>query len=87
MLSEQRMDKFFGEIAEASLKTQETNKTLPDKKGEEILVSPEEQVPPSKSSLHSSIPLDNGQSAETNDDSPILRISSRIIKKPDRLNL
>ncbi len=65
------------------LKTQETNQTLADKIGEEILVSPEEQVSPSMQS--SSIPLDNGDSAETND-SPILR-SSRIIKKPDRLNL
>ncbi|KAI7800948.1 hypothetical protein IRJ41_015739, partial [Triplophysa rosa] len=36
---------------------------------------------------YSSIPLDNGHSAETNDDSPTLRRSWRIIKKPDRLNL
>lgn len=59
------------------LKTQETSQTLTDTEGE---------VPSCQTSSSSSIPLDNGHSAETNA-SPILRRSSRIIKKPDRLNL
>lgn len=69
------------------LKTQETSQTLNDIKGGEFLVSPEDVTPPSmQSSSSSSIPLDSGHSAETND-SPIIRRSSRILKKPDRLNL